>query len=736
MADRFIIDLPVLQNYIAQYKASFAEYRLGKHQEIFKWRAVKCFQEHWDLEAADFATMLKKSLAKTGNLLLSANYYPRKMIELFADAKPEDVRSMFRTLFDESQDLIQRAKIFEAKAIKLLEAYPNYKVTHQDPNSISTYLWLRYPDKYYIYKYSVTKDNAQKLCHLDLPTGKFDRMVFNFGLYDAICKVLARDDELVALSKNSLTEDCYIDDQLKTLTIDMGYFISQHDITEHSLETAAVKSMDKNTILYGPPGTGKTYHAAQYAVSMIEEKPLEKIKEESYKDVFKRYLKYKEDGLIAFTTFHQSFGYEEFIEGIRPVLADEENSETSDIEYELYDGIFKSFCDKANIPLSDKKEPDLGINKNPTVWKVSLEGTGDNPTRRECMDNNHIRIGWAGAYGRDITDKINSTENFNGKAALNAFYNKMKIGDIVMSCYSNQAVDAIGVITGDPEWHEEYDDDYKRLRKVNWLVKGINEDIVEMNAGKVLTLLSVYRLSISVADVLQILRKTKPFLFALDAKLQNRVFIIDEINRGNISKIFGELITLLEPSKRIGATEELKATLPYSGQLFGVPNNVYILGTMNTADRSIALIDTALRRRFSFIEMQPDSAVFEDVLVEGLDIAEMLDTINKRITVLLDREHTIGHSYLLPLKDNPTLEVLADIFETKIVPLLQEYFYDDYEKIQLVLGDNQKEEDRTCFVVKKTDTMKLFGEADIDCSDYYELNKDAFMTIEAYKYLS
>jgi 5-methylcytosine-specific restriction protein B len=270
---------------------------------------------------------------------------------------------------------------------------------------------------------------------------------------------------------------------------------------------------------------------------------------------------------------------------------------------------------------------------------------------------------------------------------------------------------------------------------VKWLVKGINEDIVDLNAGKTMTLSSVYRLSVSISDALQILRKVKPALFTQNVKIPNRVFIIDEINRGNISKIFGELITLLEPSKRIGAKEQLRAILPYSGQNFGVPDNVYLIGTMNTADRSIALIDTALRRRFSFVEMQPESSTLTDVLVDGIDISQMLDTLNKRITVLLDREHTIGHSYLLPLKADQSIENLATIFENTIIPLLQEYFYDDYEKIQLVLGDNQKPDDSTRFVIKKTDAVKLFGNADIDFPEYYEINCAAFKRIDAYAFL-
>lgn len=310
----------------------------------------------------------------------------------------------------------------------------------------------------------------------------------------------------------------------------------------------------------------------------------------------------------------------------------------------------------------------------------------------------------------------------------------MQIGDIIMSCYSSKTIDAIGVVTGEPEWHDEYQY-YKRLRKVEWLVKDINEDIVDLNARKTMTLSTVYKLSVTVSDALQILRRLKPTLFNQNVKIPNRVFIIDEINRGNISKIFGELITLIEPSKRINAKEQIRAILPYSGQSFGVPDNVYIIGTMNSADRSIAMIDTALRRRFSFIEMQPDSTILNDVLVDGIDIASMLDTLNKRITVLLDREHTIGHSYLLTLKNQPTIEILAEIFEKKIVPLLQEYFYDDYEKIQLVLGDNQKPDDSTRFIIKKTDALKLFGDADINFPDYYEINSQAFMRIDAYAFL-
>ena len=857
MTENIKIDALVLQDYVAQYKASFAEHRLGDDSEIYKWKAVKCFQDNWDIDAQDFSAMLKSSLAKTYNLLSSAQFFPKKMLEVFADAHPDTMRDLFRALFDEDMDVTRRVKAFEEGAGELLNAYPTLKMTYQNPNSISTYLWLRYPDKYYIYKYSVIKSNAQALCGIDLPSGKLDRMKFGFSLYDAICEILSKDAELIEMSRNSLTEDCYADDSLKTLTIDIGYYISKYSTIPFSSAVDAssyvtitellaefedyvlgsgkkgntpgsyriaisrtlnylgynenISSLDiidmaskieyilndfksnkqiimdkmrpffeaaqsylddgfvsaslplfssflteriadvsvaaeasnnrtpvnmgnKNVILCGTPGTGKTYSTVQYAVSIIEETPLEVIKTEDYQTVFSRYLNYKDNGLIAFTTFHQSFGYEEFIEGIRPVVSSDDSSdEVRNIEYEVRDGIFKAFCDKAGTPVGGGASTDFGIGKNPTVWKVSLEGTGNNITRSECMENSHIRIGWDG-YGETISGSTDYSKD-GGSTVLNAFYNRMQVGDIVFSCYSSKTIDAIGVVTGEAEWHSEYQH-YKRLRTVKWLVKGIDEDIVDLNAGKTMTLSTVYKLSVSVSDAIQILKKTTPQLFTPTVKIPNRVFIIDEINRGNISKIFGELITLIEPTKRIGAPEELRALLPYSGKHFGVPENVYVLGTMNTADRSIAMIDTALRRRFDFVEMQPDSNLLRDVIVGGIDIAEMLDTMNRRITVLLDHEHTIGHSYLLPLKDDSSVEKLAEIFEGKIMPLLQEYFYDDYEKIQLVLGDNQKSDDNTRFVIKMIDTVKLFGNADIDYPEFYEINREAFKRIEAYAFIN
>ena len=488
--------------------------------------------------------------------------------------------------------------------------------------------------------------------------------------------------------------------------------------------------ISKNTILYGPPGTGKTYNTVMYAVAIIENKKLEDIKRENYTKVIDRYNKYKEDGVIEFTTFHQSYGYEEFIEGIKPVIHSDEEDET-DIQYEVVPGLFKKFCDIAGKPILRKEKCDIGINESPTIWKISLEGSGENSTRTECMRNNHIRIGYD-EYGREIT---NLSKGDAGRNILNYFINDMSIGDIVMSCYDCNTVDAIGVVTGEYEWHDEYAE-YKRLRKVNWIVKGIKENIIKINNGSRLSNPTVYKLRVDLSDVMEIIEKYSNNTIEVEEKKKNHIFIIDEINRGNISKIFGELITLIEPTKRIGQAEGQKVKLPYSQKLFGVPNNVYLIGTMNTADRSIATIDTALRRRFNFKEMLPDSEVLDGIYVEDVSVKDIFIKMNKRITVLFDREHTLGHAYFLPLKDAPTIETLANIFENSIIPLLQEYFYEDYEKIRLVLGDNQKDtEDKQFITIEENDYNDLFGDTDYEFDEMrtYKINSFALTNIEAYR---
>lgn len=499
--------------------------------------------------------------------------------------------------------------------------------------------------------------------------------------------------------------------------------------------------MKKNIILYGPPGTGKTWLTRQYAVAIIEERSLEDLKAEDPAAVRERFAAYRQQGLIEFTTFHQSYSYEDFIEGIRPVIEEGDAETGGNIAYRVEDGVFKRFCHQAETEtLAESLRDDLsvfdGIAINPSlaIWKVSLAGTGDNPVRSECLSNDHIRIGWD-SYGKDILEEADST--FEGRGVLTAFIQKMQIGDLVVSCYSESTTDAIGIVTGDYEWHDEYPT-YKRLRKVRWLVKDIRQDILGINNGIKMTLSTVYQLkNINLEDLTGILRKhlPAPSPAMSPARRQNRVFIIDEINRGNIAGIFGELITLIEPSKRLGAAEALKVRLPYSRAEFGVPDNVYILGTMNTADRSLTALDIALRRRFAFERIAPVPDLLESMQLgnSSYTVADLLRTMNRRIAALIDQEHCIGHAPFMGLSEGkvPTRE-LAAIFRHVILPLLEEYFFEDWQKIRLVLNDQQKPEETHQFVVMADGDEDLFGPEYAPAEPGWRLNPDALTRMEAF----
>lgn len=426
------------------------------------------------------------------------------------------------------------------------------------------------------------------------------------------------------------------------------------------------KNLSLNQILYGPPGTGKTYHTIDKALEILGEN-LESRDEKKAK--FDEYVK---DGQIVFITFHQSYGYEEFVEGIKPKV------DKKELEYEIQSGIFKKICEKAlnnlNKEIKNKlKELEIN-NKTNSVWKISLGEKIRKDTeflQKYCFENNQIRIGWWD------TEKITNNPSIDN-------FRSMKIGDLVCVFDTINTIKAVGVVKSkvkyskNEEFEKEYSfdsEEYQTYREVEWILKDKIIDILKLN-NKILDQKTVYQLkNISVSNLIKTIKDNLKDKF---------IIIIDEINRGNISKIFGELITLIEPSKRIGADEELKVTLPYSKKEFGVPKNVYILGTMNTADRSITSLDTALRRRFEFVEMMPDPSVLSDNY-KDVNLQELLKAINTRIEYLLDREKTIGHAFFIGVGN---LEDLKKVFQNKIIPLLQEYFYNDYALINAVLNDN------------------------------------------------
>lgn len=436
----------------------------------------------------------------------------------------------------------------------------------------------------------------------------------------------------------------------------------------------------KNVILQGAPGTGKTYRIPELVVRLCE--PEFDANNATRKELMSVYDRLKEEKRVMFTTFHQSMDYEDWLEGLRPVL------ENDQVTYKIEPGIFKRLCTEAERPLSAKK--DVNISDEAIVWKVSLSGTGENPVRRDCMKNGYIRIGWDG-YGENITEETDwSIHNGEGKTILNAFINTMKVGDIVMSCYSSRTIDAIGIVTGEYEWHDNFEH-YKRVRRVKWLVKDINEDIVKLNDDKTMTLGTVYRLNaITLDKVKSLLDKYEASKTLIDNN-KPYVIVIDEFNRGNVSKIFGELITLLEPDKRKGMRNAESVLLPYSKKEFYIPSNVFLVATMNTADRSLDTIDYAIRRRFAFITVKPqeidddnfNSELFREVsslFISNYDeYAEsgFDDTIKLLPAETLSEEYRpedvwIGHSYFIMDGEY----ALQDRLLFEIIPLLEEYIRD------------------------------------------------------------
>ena len=493
--------------------------------------------------------------------------------------------------------------------------------------------------------------------------------------------------------------------------------LKEMDLSHIDLTTdeESVIAYDKNMILYGPPGTGKTYSTAIYAVAICDQLDLDSVKAMDYDEVMIRYRELLAAGRVAFTTFHQSYGYEEFIEGIKPVL-----DGGSDIGYTIEDGVFKSFCHSA-IRINHQEIP-----KYASVWGVrydTYKNWKEEPTiKQECFDKGIIQF------------DFKTTE----EELMLRFKNDVRIGDYVVLHLKDSRVDAIGKVTGDAVC-DDSKEKFKWSRTVEWIVSNVDIDLREANRGK-----NFHNFELAcMGNITPLsLLKSIPGNENIDVDVRlPYVFVIDEINRGNISKIFGELITLIEDTKREGMDEQAAAVLPYSGESFSVPANVYILGTMNTADRSIALMDTALRRRFQFVEMMPDADVLRDIgadKVDDLDVAAMLEKINERITFLYDREHTIGHAFFTKLAKAPTIETLKAIFEKSVIPLLQEYFYEDYQKIQLVLGDNGKTDPSTKFILDEEVKVKnIFkGNADdvVDLPDKkYTINADAFDNLESYK---
>ncbi|EAH7649815.1 McrB family protein [Campylobacter coli] len=549
-------------------------------------------------------------------------------------------------------------KMIENIAIPLWNKYGMDSQNYIDKmkNLFSEYLNKKKLDKNTINKYIQVIENISKEF---LKENLYSCDLFSF---DQNINKLNKNEEFKL--KNSNGHNMYSSalNYYRAFLID--YYEQDIFITERvQSEESNMKIIPLNQILYGPPGTGKTYHTIDKALEILGENL------ESRDEKKAKFDEYVRKGQIVFTTFHQSYGYEEFVEGIKPIIDNDENSQ--EVKYDVKDGIFKELCDKSlkNYILSMQNENEIDLDK--------------------------LIFEFANYINQDFLNKGNEFP----------LENKVSIKKILLNFKDEYRSFSLGGSIKSPQ---------------SLTIDIIKRDYLNFKNKKILSFKDIKPKYDSQSDYhgnaiyyFMFYNKLKEFENIQNEKfkikkeiLKSYIIIIDEINRGNVSKIFGELITLIEPSKRIGEKEELKVTLPYSGEKFGVPKNVYIIGTMNTADRSITSLDTALRRRFEFVEMMPDVSKLS-MDCEGINLQELLKAINTRIEYLLDREKTIGHAFFVSVEN---LEDLKKVFQNKIIPLLQEYFYNDYALINEVLNDNgmifeDKKDDKYLQKIKNLDSV-------------------------------
>lgn len=780
-----------LKDVLTHYKQNFVSTQWGN--EKYKWEAVKWFQDNWDVNAQNFPEMLSRSLDKTFNLLASINNFPRRMIVSFSRAAPEEVRAMFIALFDENKDVYERINAFKLQSSILLERYGNGAAQHyQYENAISTYLWLRYPDKYYIYKFGEVKNVANELeTDYRFKKGAYADNIHNFlRLYDEISLALKEDTELVNLFRSQLTDTCYPDPELKTLTIDVGFYISrfysQQD--ENAEATTEWYGTDYNPGLTIEDWKKLLKDGAIFTTSALE--------------IMKRIKDY--GGQASCTQLAVKYGETKNFynsgsvalahrvceaAGIKPATRedgstqwwtvlytgrDTDKGEDGSFIWKLRDELSEALdqTDLSNIELyaAAAPEEDHGywwLNANPRIWSFSDIAVGEvqsytlyneNGNKRRIFQNfldakvGDMIIGYESnpvkqivAIGRIsaeqdgeklffekiegltspidyttlkecpelermeyfqnpqgslfkltrgeydfILDMIREENPITAEASIDAYTKSDFLDEVYMSEKRYENLVAVLrnkkniILQGAPgvgktfaarrlAWSMMEEKDDSRIEFVQFhqnysyedFVMGYKpvEDSFELKYG------IFYRFCQKAAN-----QPDKEFFF-----------IIDEINRGNMSKIFGELLMLIERDYR-----GIKATLAYNGLPFSVPKNLYIIGMMNTADRSLAMIDYALRRRFSFFEIEPgfDSEGFihyqNGLNNETLnELVSKVKELNREIAAdkSLGKGFCIGHSYFCG-KDVCTDEWLYSIVDYDILPMLSEYWFDDTSKLR------------------------------------------------------
>lgn len=653
-----------LKQILAEYKKVFVQQQWPN--EKYKWEAVQCFQENWDINSADFAQMLKKSLDQVGNLLMSANNFPAEMITSFAQVAPEEVRFMYMELYDESKDLCERIANFKNKSNTLLERHGNGAAQHyQYENAIMTYLWLRYPDKYYIYKFSEVKAVSSELqSDYRFKKGAYVDNIRNFmALYDEICAELQQEDELRNLLNSQITSTCYADPELRTLTIDVSFFIfrywNKEELTKVPFSTQSQED-DRQQYWFLKEKNPKIWSIVSMPIGEIQNETL--FNENGNKcKIVKDFIDIKVGDMVI--------GYESTpVKQIVTIFRVSAEQDGERIYFDKLEESYPSAIDFAtlNAWFELKKKEYFSITQG-SLFKLTKteyefiidlihrensvltdEKNEDEYSKENFLDQVYMTEAKYDRLVAVLTRKKNII--LQGAPGVGKTYAAKRLAYSIMGEKDDDRIEFV-------QFHQNYSyEDFMMGYKPV-------EDGFELKYG------IFYRFCRKAAN-----HPDKDYFF-----------IIDEINRGNMSKIFGELLMLIEADYR-----ETKTTLAYNGLSFSVPKRLHIIGMMNTADRSLAMIDYALRRRFSFFDMDPgfDSEGF--IKYQEAFANDTFNTLIDRIKELnreiandksLGKGFCIGHSYFCNTKEC-TDEWMQDVVDFDILPMLAEYWFDDTDKLQ------------------------------------------------------
>lgn len=633
---------------IAEYKKQFIQSQWAK--EKFKWEAVKCFQDNWDVDAINFTEMLKNSLAKTGNLLASKNNFPKDTIISFSERNQDKVRKMFSELFNENETLHKRISSFKEEAKSLLKNINNN--SYQTENAITTYLWLKYPDKYYIYKFSEVVAVSNELeSNYIFKRGEFTNNIENFfKLYDEICSKLQSDNELKNMLSSVITDTCYPDSELKTLTIDVGYFISRYYSNENDSDILANEWEPTD---YSPKLSIEDWENLLKDSDIFDEKSLKVMK------CIKDY-----GGTASCTQLSRVYGD----------TINFYNTTSSNLAKRIVE---KTGCPKPASIKNNKWWPVLYLGRSAEkneegsfIWKL-----------RDELSEALNKVDLSYIDKKNSTDfSLNQKKKYTKEDFLKDVYiSKEKYDKLVTVLKRKKNI----ILQGAPGVGKTF------------LAKRLAYSIMGEKDDERIKFIQFHQ-NYSYEDFVM---GYKPIEEGFELKYgifynfcqkatknpdKDYFFIIDEINRGNLSKIFGELLMLIEADYR-----DEKATLAYTGSDFSVPKNLHIIGMMNIADRSLAMIDYALRRRFSFFDIEPafDSEGFSNYQKEFSnktfnELIEKIKKLNEAITQdqSLGKGFCIGHSYFCNAEEC-TLEWMKDIVEFDIFPMLSEYWFDDESKL-------------------------------------------------------